>query len=440
MGEAFVTPDASEAPAGRRVVRNSALNLGAFGLNAGFNLLAVMVLARRLPEEVFGRYCAAYAILIFVQVITEAGIPTVLTCRLAARPGAWNKTSAEAFGLLGLVVLAASIACLGFSVVMEWSLLVAAVLSSAIAGIHVQRFCAGVFAAAESFVCESLAKVLQSGAFALFVALWVNPGHDGFLFPLTLIAASQAIGTVILVGALARQRPCLPTWPTLRTVRDWLAHSGPLGLGDVIRRLAAQVDILILGFVQAPAAVAIYSIGVRPLSTVNWLPQVVLAAVLPSFARLARSDRRSLQRVFAKTTCFAGLAGLPIALALCFLAEPVVAIIAGRDYLAAAVPMRIVAWNALLLSLSASLRFLLVAVGAPRLYGLSAAVALFIEIVALLALIPQFGYFGACAGLIVGELAYLGAGAIAARAVLSGEGRAVEEKTVVQEAPAPVSV
>jgi O-antigen/teichoic acid export membrane protein len=428
--------------AGRRIVRNGALNVTAFAINAGLNLLALIFLARRLPEDVFGRYCTAYAIMILVQLVTEAGIPTVLMCRIAAAPLAWKKAAEEALGLLGYVVLAAWFLCFAFSVGMGWPVLVGVLMSSAVAGIHVQRFCAGVFGAHESFEYECLARVVQSGAFAALVMLLLEPGTAGLVLPLGLFAASQGIAALIMATSLARHWPCLPAWPRLHTLRDWLAHTGPVGVGDVVRRLASQVDVLILGLFQAPAVVAVYSIAVRPLSTVNWLPQTVLAGVLPSFARAAAQDRESLQRVFTTTTRVAGIVAVPVAAALYWFAEPIVVIIAGRDYLAAAVPMRIVAGNAILISLSAPLRFLLVALGVPRWYSASAVAGLLVEIAALFVLIPRFGYFGACAAIMLGELAYLVAGSVAGRAELA---RATEtgsllEEEVAQEAGSTVSV
>src|SRR5262245_54534323 len=80
----------------RRVVRNSALNLFAYGLNAVFNLLGLCMLARCLGTTDLGYYYTVYTWMVFVQLLTEAGIPTILTCRIVQEQDRWRQTVAEA--------------------------------------------------------------------------------------------------------------------------------------------------------------------------------------------------------------------------------------------------------------------------------------------------------------------------------------------------------
>ena len=56
-----------------RIVRNSMLNFGGYVLNAGCNLLALCILARRMPVETFGAYYALYAMVMLLQLVLEAG-------------------------------------------------------------------------------------------------------------------------------------------------------------------------------------------------------------------------------------------------------------------------------------------------------------------------------------------------------------------------------
>jgi O-antigen/teichoic acid export membrane protein len=190
----------------------------------------------------------------------------------------------------------------------------------------------------------------------------------------------------------------------------------------VVRRLTWQLDTVLLGLLQPPAVVGIYSVGYRPLGPLNWLPQTISWAWFPSFARLAVENPAELKKPFAHSIRLLWISSLPIAVAICMCAEPIVLLIAGPEYLEAAIPMRLLIWIATFTFLSVQFRFVFTAVGRQRLFAWLVIGVFILEAVIELALIPRWGYFGACAGSLGGELVltlaglalcvYLGAGEI----------------------------
>ena len=101
---------------------------------------------------------------------------------------------------------------------------------------------------------------------------------------------------------------------------------------------------------------------------------------------------------------------LPLAVAVCLCAEPIVRLLAGDDFLAAALPMRVLIWVAVLSFLSRQLRFLFMALGKQRLFARLVIAVFLLEVAIELVLIPRWGYLGACAGTVVGELVFTLAG------------------------------
>ena len=83
-----------------------------------------------------------------------------------------------------------------------------------------------------------------------------------------------------------------------------------------------------------------------------------------------------------------------------------IAILAGPEFAAAAVPMRFLAWIVSLSFLSFQFRFILTALGKAQAYVRLAVPVLLLEACLELALIPRWGYLGACAGLAVGEITF----------------------------------
>jgi O-antigen/teichoic acid export membrane protein len=193
-------------------------------------------------------------------------------------------------------------------------------------------------------------------------------------------------------------------------LRSWLAEAVPLGLGDVVRTLTWQLDTILLSLLQPAAVVGIYSVAYRPLGPLNWLPRAVLQALFPAFARMAADDRTSLDRAFAHSIRLLWIISLPLAVAICFCAEPLITLLAGREYQAAVVPMRLLIWITSLSFLSAQFRFLFAAVGKQRLFAWLVILVFTVEAAVELLLIPHWGYFGACAGSVSGELLFTAVG------------------------------
>ncbi len=407
---------ASAAGSLQRIVQNSAFNLTAQGLYAVFHLAVVFILARQLGKEVFGEYYTLFALILAVQTVAEAGLSTVLTCRIVQAPERWKETTAEADGIFVAVGLASLGLFLGLGGMWAWLRGDAGVLVScaaagvACAALQAQRFAAGVLHAFELFGYENLAKILQGVIFVALVLGLVWQRMLGLQATLVALAVSQVAVAVFLLACLQRRWQCLAWRGSLGRVRAWLAEAVPLGLGDVVRGITWQLDTLLLGLLQPAAVVGIYSVAYRPLGPLNWLPRAVLTAAFPSFARMADGNREALERTFAGSIRLLWIASLPLAVAICVCAEPVIRLVAGEEYLEAAAPMRILIWVATLSFLSFQFRFLFAALGKTRVFIRLVVAILAIEAGLQLLLIPRWGYFGACFGTVVGELAFTVAG------------------------------
>jgi stage V sporulation protein B len=446
----------------QRIVRNSTMNLVAQGLFAVFHLAVILILTRLLSKDELGEYFTLFAWIVVIQLLVEAGTTTVLTRRIAQHPERLHETIAEVTGLCLFIALGSVAVFVILGGAYDWyhgdHRLGPAYLAAgfACAGIQVQRFCGGVFRAFECFRPENIAKIAQGLAFCLLVTGLIVAGWADLTMVLAMLAVSHLLAAVYITIKLYRRWG--PTGCRLRpaVLAGWLRESVPLGFGDVIRGLTWQLDTLLLALLQPAAVVAIYSVAYRPLGPLNWLPRAVLAAAFPAFARLATNDGdrgAGLDRAFGHSVRLLWVISVPIAVSVCCCAEPLVRILGGDDYLEAAVPMRMLIWITVLSFVSIQFRFLFTAMGRQRLFARLVVLVFLIEAVLQLLLIPHWGYFGACAGSLVGEAAFTAMGLLVcrwlkvgnfawgalARAVLAGALMAVP-LWFVRELPLPLLI
>jgi O-antigen/teichoic acid export membrane protein len=414
---ANLRPATHERLSTHRVLRNSAFNLAAQGIYALIHLVSIMALARGLGQDGLGAYFKLFALILIGQIFAESGVCTIVTHRIARKPEFLRQTVAGAAGVFTLIIAGSLAFFLILGGVWAWSdqstglLMRCLAAGMACAAIQTQRFCASIFYAFELFGFDNLMKILQGLLFCTLVLVFINGLGDGTVeVALWLLAASHVAGALFLVIALEIERPCLAWRLNIALARDWLAEAVPFGAGDVLRCVTLQLDTILLGLLKSDAVVGIYSIANRPLGPLNLLPRAILTAAFPSFVRLASEDRAELGRAFAASIRLLWIVSLPIVVSICVCARTFVLLIAGKEYLDSAAPLRILIWVVSLSFLSFQFRFLFAALGRSRLYIMLVGLVLSLEILVGLILIPSFSYFGACIASLSGELLFTSLG------------------------------
>jgi PST family polysaccharide transporter len=407
-----------------RILRNSTFNFAAQALNAAFYIVIVLVLARSLGVNGLGNYYKIFAWVTAVQLVVEAGTSTVLTRRLIQAPASCHETATEAAGLFVGIAATSFGAFATFGAVWMWvqadpaQLAIYGVAGVTCAAIQVQRYATGVFRGSESFGYENAAKVLQGFAFAGVVVVMVLVSEPGLLSVLMALAASQIVAAWFLMIGLWRDWPAL-RWKIARPrVGVWFRETFLLGVGDVVRQLTWTLDTLLLGFLTTETIVGIYSMAYRPLGPVNWLPRAILLAAFPAFARFATDSEERLRESFSNSIRLLWVLSLPITIAICFYADPIIRIIAGpraSEFTEAALLLRILIWITLLIYISTQYRFVLAALGQLQSYTRLVVAVFLIEATIEAALIPHFSYYGACAGSVTGELFFTVVGLVLCR-------------------------
>jgi O-antigen/teichoic acid export membrane protein len=402
-------------PAGsvHRILRNSTLNLVGQGVLAVAHLAVLFVLARALGTAGLGQYYTLFALIQVGQLILEAGLTTILTCRIVQQPHSWRAIAAEGTALFALLSIASVTVFMGVGCAWawgsgDWSVIPLAISAGIACGaLQAQRFSTALFRAFENFGCENVNRILQGALFLVLVVALNLHSVANVSSVLGMFALSHVVAAAVLLVELQRRWHCLGWRFNRSVVRSWMAAAIPLGLGDVVRRLTWQLDTVLLGFLKPPALVGIYSVAYRPLGPLNWLPQAVLTAMFPALARLADEDRRSLARAFAHSVRLLWIVSLPLAVVICLTAERLIPLLAGPEFLSAALPMRLLIWVAILTSLSMQFRFLFTAIGQQQMLVRLIIVVFLVEAALELALIPTWGLLGACVGTMCGELLFV---------------------------------
>ena len=371
------------------------------------SVVFVVVAARQLGPERFGKFTVAYAAAVLLGAALDLGVPAVLTRRVARAPAEarreWATAALVKLGLLGPVGLVyALLPVVGGSPADTraaiWLVGLALVLQSFV------ELGAAVFAAQQAVRRELGVRLAEKLVLvgAGFLGLRLGGGLA------TVCAAFVLAGLVALAltVALLHRQAAPPPWRELPTrARTLVREVGLVSLAFVVAFATTRLVPLVVAFLAGERAAGYLGAATRVVDVLQVLPVTVTAAVYPVLARTGARDPRFLLLV-RQTVAVLLLAALPVVLVLVLAAPWIVGVILGAEFRPTATLLAILGPAALLDVLQFFLGALLLALDRPARLLAAATAALMASLVLTPILVHAAGARG-------GALAVLAVSAVA---------------------------
>jgi O-antigen/teichoic acid export membrane protein len=242
-----------------------------------------------------------------------------------------------------------------------------------------------------------LATLLKTalGAVVLFAGL----GLVGLAASSLVVNVVSAVVLLALIGSTPRfGKPA-------RDVRAsaWLRESWPLFLNQLLQGLFFKVDALLLPGLAGTAAAGVYAAAYKVSEGAGIISSSFTLALFPRLSR--GSDPTEAYRLALRLLL---QVGFPLAAGIAVLAEPIIGVVGGREYLPdSAVALAILICYLPLSYANGLTQYVLIAAGRQRLLTGAFVAALLFNIVANLLLIPRFGYVGAAWVTVISEVVLL---------------------------------
>lgn len=216
--------------------------------------------------------------------------------------------------------------------------------------------------------------------------------------PLPFLAVAVVLEAAIAaIFLLHYYRASGETLSTLRFrgTRAWeLLRAGlPLFIGIFAGAVYTRIDFIMLRELSTVREVGIYSAAVRLSEVWYFVPMAFALSLFPSVVRMRGTEqgRRRMQQLYD----LAAMGGYAVAIPVMLLAKPLVYVIFGADYAAAAPILAVHIWTFGLISLGIMRNNWLVAEDLAGVYMVAAVVGAVFNVVADLILVPRYGGLGA---------------------------------------------
>lgn len=413
----------------RSLLHDLGLLAGAQVAAQGLNLLALVILARRLGDHQFGLIQVGVAVSAYAMIAAEWGVFS-LGVRDVARlrsPSAILGYARAQQGLLA--VLAAVVLALGLALLPLFPFYRA---DPALFRLYLLLVVPQVFAlewlatGLERMPAAGAAKVTASAVYAALVvfalpALDGGTAWPGYRWVPLMYLVSFAAGSAVVAPALRRW---LGGWVrpgrALGTVwRQRLVEAAPLGGSLLLMRVLINSDLILLGILSVPAVAGLYAAAAKVGFLIVVAMEVLWKALLPRLSRLAagpEGERSPAYRARVQALFTLVLAVLvPAALLAAARAPQLLDLLYGGRYAAAAPVFRILMGSYVLLALGWFLGGALLAVDRQRDGLRPQALAAGVAVVAHVLLIPRWGAPGAAWAMLAGHATLLGAMGLVSR-------------------------
>jgi O-antigen/teichoic acid export membrane protein len=381
----------------RRTARATGFALVATALEKGGAMVLLLVIARTLGAEDFGRYAALMALLAFVQLGAELGQEPVLVRLLSQRPDAEREVLVDGALALRLACTAA-----GAAVVVG----AGAWLLPTVGGAPIVLAAAGIVAGSAlgmravfraehrlDRLCVVALANIATFALALGVTRALGLGLAGAVAAWSLGQLAASAAALLLVRRHVAARP---RWDGGTAVA--LAGSGwALALNAVLLTITLRVgQLVVLRFAGAVES-GYLAAGSRLAEAFALLPESLMLVLLPVLSAYDVDARDAQRELSVRVVRLLGVLALTVIVAVSLAAPALIGILFGAAYVPATPALRISIWLALLSATGAVFTNLLIARGLERLL-LAVNLATSILTIGLsVALVPALGFVGAAA-------------------------------------------
>lgn len=350
-------------------------------------------LARTLGTAVYGIIVLATSVVLYLSVVTDCGVGFLGVRIVAAGQAPLAETVRTVLGarlLVGIVAIAITTA-MAFALlpVSEAGILTAYSLTLVTVALGTRWLHVGLGQPGKASIGRIVSEVVTAAA----ILGVVHGPSDVAIVPIAQLLG-EGIGAVVLMrqlpAALRRLRVALRP----AVVPALLRESWPLVLHALLGLAIFNSDLLFLRAFRDSASVGIYAAAYALISFCLNLGAAYTMSLLPVITRV-RDDPPTVRALYDQSMAQVLAGSLPVAVGGFLVAAPLIKLIFGSDYGAAAIPLQVLVWSLPVALVRNVAQGALLAYERQREMMRAAAWAAGAAVVLNVALIPRWGLAGA---------------------------------------------
>lgn len=377
----------------RLVAKNSVIQIIGKGISTALGIAVIALVTRALLPAGFGQYTKVITFLSFFGIVADLGL-TLITAQMISEKGADEEkivSSILSFRIVSALLLFSLAPVVGlftpYSALVKWGIAIAAI---SFVFVSITQTLVGIFQ--KHLVMHFPMIAENAGRLALFgVTVYAFFSGKNLLWYLGAVVVGNVINFLFVWFFARRYVNIRLAWDRAVIAQMW-KRSLPIAISIIFNLVYLKADMLILSFVRPDVDVGLYGAAYRVIDILMMVPVMFMGLVLPIAASSwSSSDVTRVRRVVQKTFDAFMLYSIPILCGGLLVADKVMVLVAGNEFLNAGAPLRILLFAFFGATLSTLFGHFIVALQRQRQVVWVYASDAFLALSAYLALIPLFG-------------------------------------------------
>lgn len=396
----------------QRIVKNAVAGFTA-GVIGGLVYLATTIAIARnhnVSLEEFGKYQWVLAFAMIAQLVADSGLPRMMIREIAKDPECVGKITGASAGLIWaisfVVCLIVGVIALFLPFGNDMKIAVMLMTLATLCTFHAAGYGA-VLRAFEDNELSYLGFILQKVLLLAFILVMLHfrTGMVGFVSAHLLSNLLLWAFYHIIVSKFytkVKLRIDLPLW------KELFFSAVPMGGGVMLRQLAMQIDIFVLGLMTNMQTVGLFGGPYRLSWSLRTIPQTLSLPLYPLFSRTAHFSPSRFGDVYRQSLKFFSLLSVPFAAFFIVWSKQLLTLALGARFLPALPAMQLLGLGLIPFFMSTLFQYLFAAIDAQKGFFLTTAIGSALRIILLVALIPRYNYVGPAIAFVCAETVTVG--------------------------------
>ncbi len=396
----------SQGDTTKKIAHNTAIQIIGKAISTFLGLIAIGMMTRYLGAEQFGWYVTTIAFLQFIGILIDFGLIPV-TAQMLSEPS-YNKERLLQ-SLLGFR-LASAVVFLGIAPLIALFLPYPPQVKIAISfttisflSIAMNQVLVGYYQTKLKMHIQAVGEIV--GRIVLVAGLWIlMQKNAGFLPIMWVIVCSSLAYTIYMWTIASKEMPTRPVFDK-QLYKAIAIKMWPVAISIIFNVVYLKGDTVLLSILRTQQEVGMYGAAYRVIDILSQTAMMLMGVILPVLAyHYSRAHRDTFQKYYQLAFDAMMMLAVPMTVGTIMLAEPIMILVAGDQFAAAALPLKILSVAVFGLYLGAVFGHTAVAINKQKqtmwIY-ISDAILTF---VGYLYFIPKFGMTGAAGMTVFSEL------------------------------------
>ena len=370
------------------------------------NLIIIAILARYFDLETFGNYSFIFVLCNLFQVMIGMGINPIVIREVAKDQEKSEKLFVASFVtriLFSIVTFGIIALSINLSTSHTEVIRATYVCSVGVIILFFNNLPYSIFQGCQRMKFVTVVGIVSNVVYLVTTIAFVKSGAglEKIFFPFVI---GNLTGFVLGLYILYKKFFVPKFSIDLKLCKYLIKESYLLGIGRILRQLSFRFDTILIKIMRGSIEVGLFSGAYRLFLQITFVPRNIVMSLFPVFARKYAERDDSLNSAFEECFKIFALFVIPSVIFLFFFAKDIIIVIFGEKLIQSVPVFRIlsVAWGFMFISVLFTNT--LIAIGRQNLVTFCIALALMVNIILDVILIPIMGFYGAGVATLVAEV------------------------------------